>query len=111
MLLTSIAVSRAFDYFRSIATSAQGTIDPALAVSVAAESQHIAGATPSPALAAVTDPGTLPVDVLVPIVEETSTPTPPAKKPRKKPVKKTKAVKKAIKKRKAPAKAKTKKRR
>jgi hypothetical protein len=119
-LLLSVGVSRAFDYFRSIATGEQGKIDPTLAVTVAADSSHVAGATPTPALAAVTDPGTLPVDVLAPAVEAANAPEHVVvakvarkitkKRPAKKPAKKKAKAKRKPAKRKPAKKSKIRKR-
>jgi hypothetical protein len=50
-----IALGRLVDWLRNRTTTAAGQVDPALAVAVASNSEHVEGSRPSPALASVTD--------------------------------------------------------
>jgi hypothetical protein len=65
--LIFLGLGRLTDYLRNHTTTAPGTIDPALAVKVAGESNNVDGSTPTPALAAIVDPATSPA-VAVPAV-------------------------------------------
>jgi hypothetical protein len=66
--LLGVGVGYLNSYLRSISTTPEGTIDPLTAVSVAAQSDHVVGSTPTPALMAVT--------ASPPAVAEIATPVP-----------------------------------
>jgi hypothetical protein len=54
--LLFLGLGRLMDYLRNHTTTPPNTIDPALAVKVAGQSNNIQGDTPSPAMAAIVDP-------------------------------------------------------
>lgn len=98
-----IGLGRVMDYLRNHSNTPAGTIDPALAVQMAGQSNNVQGDTPSPSLAAIVDPrAPLPGAVPVPAVPVAAEPQPaPRARHKRRPVVKSNRKKKATKKRKA----------
>jgi hypothetical protein len=79
-----LVLGRLTDYLRNHTTTPPNTIDPALAVKVAGESNNVQGDTPSPSLAAIIDPrAPVPTDVGAAIPEPLRRRRAAAKRPRK----------------------------
>jgi hypothetical protein len=51
-----VGLGRLMDYLRNHTTTPPDTIDPALAIQIAGQSNNVQGDTPSPAIAAIVDP-------------------------------------------------------
>jgi hypothetical protein len=102
--LVFLGLGRLTDYLRNHTTTPPNTIDPALAVQTAGNSNNVQGDTPSPALAAIVDPrAPLPGPAPIPAVQVAAEPQPaPMARARRarRPVKSNRK-KKASKKRKA----------